>query len=366
MSELCLSGPTKSPHFSNLILSDLKLFFSFIHSHPLYFCYIIFFSPYILKLFSFLSPLFILLLSLLAICPQSKGDFDLVLSVYKALKEKLSLNTDPDDDFSQFEELELYKMVFDTSSFYQIEYSDEDQDNSICEIPRMGTFEALDLVDEKTVEVDWEESAKPLKEERNLEEFLEPLEDFENTPCFRNLHSIDPNKPDSEKEVFQKSTGSEEVESKKSAFSDSPSSGGLDSSLSSYGSMRREKEWTRTLACKLFEERHRGDGEEGMDLLWETYENDSSNKCKKTNSDTKKNKKMKKIDTEFRYEDDGDGDVAVGVCCLQALKFSTAKMNLGMGRPNIVKISKAIKGFGWLHNVTRHSKRGYTSNRVIN
>ncbi|THG18902.1 hypothetical protein TEA_022349 [Camellia sinensis var. sinensis] len=34
-------------------------------------------------------------------------------------------------------------------------------------------------------------------------------------------------------------------------------------------------------------------------------------------------------------------------------------LNLGMGRPNLVKISKAIKGIGWLHHVTKHGKKGY-------
>ncbi|GJT89741.1 hypothetical protein Tco_1078586 [Tanacetum coccineum] len=111
--------------------------------------------------------------------------------------------------------------------------------------------------------------------------------------------------------------------------------------LSSHGSMKEEKEWRRTLACKLFEERHnsRG-GEEGMDSLWEDHENSNS---KKYDSGIK------------RYsddEDDEDVEMSNGhLCCLQALRFSSGKMNLGMRKPNLVKISKALKGFGWLHHV---------------
>lgn len=140
----------------------------------------------------------------------------------------------------------------------------------------------------------------------------------------------------------------------------------LGSNLGSYGSMRKEKEWKRTLACKLFEERHNVvEGDEGMDSLWEIYESDSS-KSKRKDDDAKKKKKKKKSITEIDYygdeddedEDDEELEMTNGqLCCLQALKFSAGKMNLGMGRPNLVKISKALKGIGWLHHVKRHSKK---------
>lgn len=145
------------------------------------------------------------------------------------------------------------------------------------------------------------------------------------------------------------------------------------SSFGSYGSMRKEKEWKRTLACKLFEERHNSEGgEEGMDSLWEAYEvNNSSRKSKITKESmiTQKKKMMikNKKSTEFKYFDDGDDDDDDDdtefrsngqLCCLKALKLSTGKMNLGMGKPNLVKISKAIKGFGWLHHVgSKHAKK---------
>lgn len=150
----------------------------------------------------------------------------------------------------------------------------------------------------------------------------------------------------------------------------------LDYNLGSYGSMRKEKEWRRTLACKLFEERNNAEESEGMDLLWETYEMEST-KSKASGKNSKNNSIKKKKDKnryEIKYHEEGEiecerleGDedeVSDGqLCCLQALKFSTGKMNLGMGRPNLVKISKAIKGIGWLHNLKRHSKKVHNGDK---
>lgn len=128
--------------------------------------------------------------------------------------------------------------------------------------------------------------------------------------------------------------------------------------LGTYGSMRKEKEWKRTLACKLFEERHNVDGGEGMDSLWEAYEMDSNKPTKQKNDKKKKNKKKSEIELhEEHYGNEEEEEIDGQLCCLQALKLSAGKMNLGMGRPNLVKISKAIKGFGWLHHVTKHSKK---------
>ncbi|KAF8388448.1 hypothetical protein HHK36_027120 [Tetracentron sinense] len=134
----------------------------------------------------------------------------------------------------------------------------------------------------------------------------------------------------------------------------------LNLNLGSFGSMRKEKEWKRTLACKLFEERRNVDEDEGMDLLWEAYESDSG-KAKVKNKD-KKVKKATKGEVQYYEDEDEDEEdheeMDGQLCCLQALKFSTGKMNLGMRRPNLMRISKALKGFGWLHHVSRHGKKG--------
>nr|GMD27005.1 uncharacterized protein LOC109182633 [Ipomoea batatas]GME21043.1 uncharacterized protein LOC109182633 [Ipomoea batatas] len=130
--------------------------------------------------------------------------------------------------------------------------------------------------------------------------------------------------------------------------------------------MRKEKEWKRTLACKLYEERNTRDGSgEGMDLLWETYEMDAIKSKVDSKKKTKKrweSKRYSKVDSEDEEEEVNDQ-----LCCLQALKFSAGKVNLGMGigKPNLMKISKAIKGFGWLHHVSsKHSKKVHIEDRL--
>ncbi|XP_027351254.1 uncharacterized protein LOC113862362 [Abrus precatorius] len=134
---------------------------------------------------------------------------------------------------------------------------------------------------------------------------------------------------------------------------------GTGNNLGSFGSMRVEKEWRRTLACKLFEERHNADGSEGMDMLWETYEAESNKVLQKSNT-----KKGKKSEVEYSEdeEEEEEEDMEGKLCCLQALKFSTGKMNLGMGRPNLLKFSKALKGIGWLHHVGKHGRKSSHSN----
>ncbi|PQQ04964.1 uncharacterized protein Pyn_39228 [Prunus yedoensis var. nudiflora] len=94
--------------------------------------------------------------------------------------------------------------------------------------------------------------------------------------------------------------------------------------LGSFGSMRKEKEWRRTLACKLFEERHHNveGGGEGMDMLWETYDETESIKAMKGKSKSKKGMNGKvEEDDDGEEEEDFDGQL----CCLQALKFSQGR-----------------------------------------
>lgn len=124
--------------------------------------------------------------------------------------------------------------------------------------------------------------------------------------------------------------------------------------LSSNGSMRREREWERTLACKLFEERQNVGGGEGMDSLWEAYEMEEFGKVGRRKKERGRVRREKKI-VEREGEDE---EIGGQLCCLQALKLSAGKViNLGVGKPNLVKISKAIKGIGWLHKTTKNSKK---------
>ncbi|KAG9155315.1 hypothetical protein Leryth_022125 [Lithospermum erythrorhizon] len=90
-------------------------------------------------------------------------------------------------------------------------------------------------------------------------------------------------------------------------------------------SARKEREWRSTLACKLFEEKHNSANIEGI-------------------------------------EEDEDDEVGVNLCCLHAFKLSATKMNMGVGRRNLAKISKAVKGLGWMHKASKHSKKVHNNN----
>ncbi|KAL2239224.1 uncharacterized protein LOC105170136 [Sesamum indicum] len=391
MSELCC---TPKSHFSTLIISDLALLCSFILSHPLYFSYFIFFSPYILKLISFLSPLLAttFLLSLAFLTVLVHDNFS------TALERSLGSKKDcENEEFQCFEDLGMYQVLFG-SSMDVVEESpleEKSMGDSVVEGSEGG-----DKVEINTCDV--------AREEKRLENFLKILDEFERMASnVEERKKVEPSKSTKIDKFVEKRNGSEAICGSKINFdatkvdgSDSISGGKehitpmvkahsqrvtspkfdraadeendsenklktessrtLDHcSLGSYGSMRKEKEWKRTLACKLFEERHNVDGGDGMDSLWEAYELDSKNKAM-NNVNRKKNKnknKNKKEEIVEMYTEEEEEEVDGQLCCLQALKLSAGKMNLGMGRPNLVKITKAIKGIGWLHHVTKHSKK---------
>ena len=124
----------------------------------------------------------------------------------------------------------------------------------------------------------------------------------------------------------------------------------------------KDKEWKRTLACKLYEEcmqlrlcRDRAvvEGSDNMDMLWEAYEVGSGSSKgragKRSGSKAKGgsgNKAEEVVDEgeEEGEEDDEEEEGSVRqLCCLQALKFSTRKMNFGGGKPSLSKISKVLR-----------------------
>jgi hypothetical protein len=131
--------------------------------------------------------------------------------------------------------------------------------------------------------------------------------------------------------------------------------------LSEGSPSRKDKEWKRTLACKLYEERMQlrlcrdravVEGSDNMDMLWEAYEVGSGgNKGRggkrsgsKVKGSTAKVEDAVQEGEEEEEEDDDDNEGSVRqLCCLQALKFSTRKMNFGGGRPSLSKISKVLK-----------------------
>ncbi|KAK8588453.1 hypothetical protein V6N13_087376 [Hibiscus sabdariffa] len=111
-----------------------------------------------------------------------------------------------------------------------------------------------------------------------------------------------------------------------------------------FGSTRKQKEWTRTLACKLFEEKHSynvdGDGE-AMDLLWEVFETDSEVKSGLKEGESNS--------SGYCYYD--EQELNAQVYCFQTLKLTTEKMNLGRGRPNPNLVKNISKVLGWLRYI---------------
>ncbi|GMN50275.1 hypothetical protein TIFTF001_019429 [Ficus carica] len=342
-------------------------------------------------------------------------------TVSERLRSKADDNGDDDEEFRRFEEFEVYKIVFETSAFEIREDPFEVLEEVVKETCLEASEKAVDKClihedhhnaaaedrdiskgdsKEDPVEISEEimEFEKPmvgpveslkwcLLEEREMENMACKKEDKEDTQVKPpNTNAVESEKVDQDQkqELFTRSGSKVTIGNKtrdvgrveSSEYFTSPGrdfdrqyswkssseecQSTYDSSLGSFGSMRKEKEWRRTLACKLFEERHNGDGGEGMDLLWETYETSESKKAQ-SRSNSKKGKKSvaqySEVDEDGEeYEDEAEGQL----CCLQALKFSAGKMNLGMGRPNFVKISKALKGIGWITHVGRHGKKRYT------
>lgn len=265
---------------------------TFIQSHPLYLAYLIFFFPYIRPILSFLYPLLfstsLLLISLLTIFPHldntpRNGFF---VNAAKLVLEILHTSIDGDDDGHDY--------------------------------TKLGILEPLALELEASMEPTAMTHRGSETNERKDEESLQTLA-----------------------QAFAYSGGEEHVGMIVGDGKENYGVVGLESCR--FGSMRKDKEWKRTLACKLYEERQMVDGIEGMDLLWEVHEVDSG-KFKVKNKEDKK--REKKGNLAARHEEEEDEDINPQLCCLQALRFSTAKMNLGMGRINSMRISKAFKGMG--------------------
>ncbi|RCV38129.1 hypothetical protein SETIT_8G117500v2 [Setaria italica] len=124
---------------------------------------------------------------------------------------------------------------------------------------------------------------------------------------------------------------------------------------------RKDKEWKRTLACKLYEERMQlrlcrdravVEGSDNMDMLWEAYEvgggggGGKGRGGKRSGSKAKSvaNDKVEELVDEGEEEEEEDDDEEVRqLCCLQALKLSTRKMNFGGGKPSLSKITKVLR-----------------------
>lgn len=374
--ELCFSTTNNNknpPLIPTVFFYDLSLLCSFIFSHPLYFSYFLFFSPYFIKFIFLFSPLFftttlLLLLSFLATTFPHSNKLGFIQTVLDKLRSKLNHVDEEDQELCNFEDFEIYKIVFHDipSSLITVGDGDRIMENAVDQVA--GKSEEETSLERLFEELDRFENSMPaieMKEKETSSDLVEVVGELQKAEAveMKKLKSM----------AVATETTTIAGEDQKTVPNSKSNSWRLDScsSFGSYGSMRKEKEWKRTLACKLFEERHNSEGgEEGMDSLWEAYENDHSttittkSKNKKVDAMVKQKKTLIKNKNEFKYFDDEDDDEdefmsnGVQLCCLKALKLSAGKMNLGMGKPNLVKISKALKGFGWLHHVgTKNGKR---------
>ncbi|KAM1539014.1 hypothetical protein ACFX15_003581 [Malus domestica] len=420
MSDFSFQPNTSKKTKISSLLADLFSLCFCILSHPLYVSYFIFFSPYLLKLLSFLSPLFVttalLVLAYLTVqndvanSDSSKFKLGCLVTAYQTVLEGLKKSKvddsdggdrgDRDHDREEFRsavELEAYKIVFDTSTFEINETPVEENCSQVFEsqVEDVSSHEANGASDAFDAASDVFED----KFEIPAEAFVQEEENWSENLCTKEEEEevIRP-PPSTESKKVEEQEGKEKRSVRRRESKDYLGDGGeLNSKLSmvnsqtlganlgesrlnpqtlgsnvgecyfntspnlgSFGSMRKEKEWRRTLACKLFEERHQnvdgGEGGEGMDMLWETYEETESLKVVKGKKSKSKKGKNGKVESNDEVE---EGEFDGQLCCLQALKLSAGKMNLGMGRPNLVKFSKALKGFGWLHHVTKHGKKGH-------
>ncbi|KAL6506536.1 hypothetical protein OROGR_024717 [Orobanche gracilis] len=398
-------------HFKSLLISDLILSCVAIFSNPLYISYFIFFSPYLLKLVTSLFPLFIttflIFLAFLTGIVQKNSSADLSLTSSVLENLRIEKGCYRDEGFPGFDDLGIHEILFGTCLMNCVsedlpEVSEKKSEENLepgLDMEKDPRFEAKTMEEKNPGRVLESNKSCPGMEERRLGNFLKILDQFERlstasteekkkmkfvtkidravTQGVRNNAATKvsfngggehtpPVKAHSQRitsSVNHSDDGDEKEHSVKKVMSfrtwDDHNN---NNHFASFGSMRKEKEWKRTLACKLFEERHSIDDGEGMDSLWEAYEMDSEKSMRKTRDLKKRNKKISGIEfnEEFVHgkdeEDDDDDDeeeevVDEQLCCLQVIKVS------GMRRPNIVKISKVIKGFGWLHHLIKHSKK---------
>lgn len=293
------------------LLHHLCSLCSYIFCNPIYVAYLIFFSPFIFKVLSFLSPLLICI-SLVIICIFTLENY---LPFYNASEEEVlnALRTSIDlQDFGVeapafFDCFEFYTPGNQPPILHELlkeSHSDEGENWVSKEIDPASLGKQISLSIPKA----------------GQEIIKNPL------PVYG---------------------AEEELKTKIEVYSEKR-----------WGSTRREKEWKRTLACKLYEERKGGEGGEGMDLLWEIHEVDAAktkanDKAKmKDHLSSSKRFKLKRPQDEVvpcdpsDEEEEEEEEMKGHVCCLQALRLSTGKMNLGIKSNNLVKFSRAMKGIG--------------------
>ncbi|XP_018678434.2 uncharacterized protein LOC103978446 isoform X1 [Musa acuminata AAA Group] len=332
MPKLCTYGtPSLLPAY---LLEDFISLCTFFTSHPLHLAYLLLFLPYLLHLLSFLSPLLlstsILLLVLLTVSPYldeappaaAPPDFlgRTCCVVLDVLKDKLQDNG----------ELDLVEQ------FTSMVLSPIDNTRPFGELVE-GACSGHEAEERHPGQVGSGESRTPATDGENLV----PINGVAEHPKGR--------------EAVEHKPGAGEHLTRSMSERRTHSISGTTESLQRYGSVRKEREWKRTLACKLYEERmtHKlykqgkvGEGGQEMDLLWEAYEANAGEAGAR-----KKKAKKKAKRADVGEEEEEQEEAAVGqLCCLQALRLSAGKMNLGMRKHNLMKISKVLKEMKMFHS----------------
>ncbi|KAI0492655.1 hypothetical protein KFK09_026931 [Dendrobium nobile] len=341
MKHLCSTD--NLPSLLTLLLHDLLSLCFFLIFHPLILAYLLLLSPYLLKLLFFLYPLlfstFLLILALLTVTfhlhdsPAASPEFP--VTTCSAVLNFLRAELVADEAKCGLME-QICSIVFVDSQLcsYQMEPNDDCSSGNQINQPESFSQNCNLLEDAKHKE-DRADNLSENTEEKNCSDHKHLKEEESNTKTIlqsRKEHSRRPS------EILQRD-----------------------------GSMRKDKEWKRTLACKLFEERMTYklceerkvvEGAEEMDLLWEAYEIDAgkSEKLNRKEKDTKKAVQAKVKEEKEEDDDDAEEGISGQLCCLQALKLSAGKMNLGVGRPSLVKISMALKGMAVFHRAGRRNK----------
>nr|XP_029117961.1 uncharacterized protein LOC105036106 [Elaeis guineensis] len=388
-----------------LLLDDLLSFCSFLASHPLPLAYFLYFFPYFFRLLSFLSPLILstslLLLVLLTISPHDLNysppelfgnACSIVLNTLKAklegdssaelLEQLVSMVLAPLDDARPYFK-DPVMPALDGDGLFELEFQTMGEfcnhSSLHCIVEESPIKLALDNSQESNLMVSnhgiGDES---FNGELGESPFMDALEDSqESEPLVTPLGVGDQGEADKAQLTNKVAEDlSKAFELNNSSRKPDPAADNVGGELmrstsrrrkqSTYrdsdclqrdNSMRKEREWKRTLACKLYEERMTYklceertvvEGGEEMDLLWEAYEVSASKDDKLKNN----GKKGKKVELEEEDEEE------VGqLCCLQALRLSAGKMNLGVGKPNLMKISKVLKGMAMFQRVGRRSSR---------
>lgn len=330
--------------FSSLLLADLLSLTHFIYSQPLYFAYIIVFFPFFLQLLLFLCPLLSTSLLLVALLTASANPTLKTLNwrcglfsfACKTVLDVLETRIDDEVMFHLFEPLASMASKLEVCMEFEAQSHQGREDlidatRGQCQCIRVNeSAEVINSSTEKGFVWKIEETFKDRGSSNNTRACANPEV---MSGAIKNS-ALQPKTLDAGEEFVDFAIRNHTEDTQK----DSRNCDEIGLYLKGYGSNKREKEWKSTLAGKLYEERLSARRAEEMDLLWEVYEADSGiGKEKNSTEATKKGK----LDRMFE-EEEIDGQL----CCLEAIRFSAMKVNLGVKRHSLVKISKALKGVG--------------------